>query len=501
MRRRVLVAFAIAALTVLGLASGAQAAPIDVTFTVVNQRGINQFSYIKFKGSPGFYNITDGNGQFSASVSSCVGKLGPCVEPGDHIYFSRDEGLGGPCAAPEDPTGLEYVVTGSPSQTITLYNTTGESNHTSPTNTESWIVGRLNQDRAAHNPPLAALHVSSVLTRAAYAVAHDRALAPGHPYPPAFCNVNVSDWGWPAPGFVNEDSGNAAPEMTLAHWDGSAGDAESVNLANHGVYDAANTAVGVADGGGTWIIEYNNCSSIAPAFAGRCGMTSDTGNPYAYTPASALAPPPIGGGSGGVLGSTSKALAAPIFAQTASVQLISGVVLIELPGSNSFIPLSASTTVPIGAVIDATNGTVQLTSADARGHIQTGLFYGGSFRVTQITSRSGLRGAGTVAMTVLTLAGPQPGGCKAKRASHAAGLASSHPKSRRLWGNGKGNFRTVGHYASATVRGTKWLTEDTCAGTLVRVARGVVSVADFPHHRTLLLRAGHSVLSHLGRGG
>jgi hypothetical protein len=306
-RQRVLAVSAIAALATLGFVSGAQAAPMDVTFTVVNQRGINQFSYIKLAESVGFSSVTDGNGQFSASAAGCVGKVGPCVSPGDHVYFSRDEGQTGPCAAPEDPAGLEYVVTSSPSQTVTLTNTTGDSNHTSLTSTESWIVGKLNQDRAAHSPPLSPLHVSSTLTRAAYAIAHDRALAASHPYPPPYCYVNLSDWGWPAPGFLNEDSGYAAPEMTLAHWDGTAGDSESINLASHGVYNAANTAVGVADGGGTWIIEYNDCSNIAPAFAGRCGMTSDTGDPNAYTP------PPIGGGltGGGATGGAATPRAFP----------------------------------------------------------------------------------------------------------------------------------------------------------------------------------------------
>jgi hypothetical protein len=139
--------------------------------------------------------------------------------------------------------------------------------------------------------------VSSTLNLAAYAIAHDRALAAGHPYPPPFCYVNLSDWGWPAPGFLHEDSPYPAPETTLAHWDGTAGDAESVNLANHGVFNASNTAVGVADGGGTWIVEYNDCSSVPPAFAGRCGITSDTGNPNAYTP-----PPPGGTTGGGTTG-------------------------------------------------------------------------------------------------------------------------------------------------------------------------------------------------------
>lgn len=294
MRRRALALSVLAVLTALGLASGAQAAPMDVSFTVVNQRGVNQFSFIKLEGSSEFSRVTDGNGRFSAGGFSCLYQGGPCVSPGDHIHFSRDAGAGGPCAAPEDPAGLEYVVTSSPSQTVTLPNTTGDSTHTSLTNTESWIVGRLNQDRAAHNPPLPALHVSSTLNLVAYAIAHDRALASTHPYPPPFCNVNLSDWGWPFAGFLNEDSPYPAPEATLAHWDGTAGDPESIYLASHGVYNMFNTAVGVADGGGTWIIEYNDCSGVAPAFVARCGMTSDTGNPNAYTP-----PPPGGGTTGG----------------------------------------------------------------------------------------------------------------------------------------------------------------------------------------------------------
>ena len=48
-----------------------------------------------------------------------------------------------------------------------------------------------------------------------------------------------------------------------------------------------------------------------------------------------------------------------------------------------------------------------------------------------------------------------------------------------LWGNGKGKFRTNGKYSSATVRGTIWLTQDRCDGTLTTVKRGTVSVRDF----------------------
>jgi hypothetical protein len=44
-------------------------------------------------------------------------------------------------------------------------------------------------------------------------------------------------------------------------------------------------------------------------------------------------------------------------------------------------------------------------------------------------------------------------------------------------------------YASATIRGTRWLTDDRCNGTLVRVAQGSVTVRDLPRRKSLVLRA------------
>ena len=49
-------------------------------------------------------------------------------------------------------------------------------------------------------------------------------------------------------------------------------------------------------------------------------------------------------------------------------------------------------------------------------------------------------------------------------------------KKRRLWGNGKGKFRTKGGLSAATVVGTRWLVEDRCNGTLNEVAKGRVRV-------------------------
>ena len=73
--------------------------------------------------------------------------------------------------------------------------------------------------------------------------------------------------------------------------------------------------------------------------------------------------------------------------------------------------------------------------------------------------------------------------------------AAKKPKTRKLWGDGKGKFRTRGQYSAATVRGTKWLVQDSCAGTLTRVTQGVVSVRDEVKKKTLTLRAGKRYLA------
>jgi hypothetical protein len=65
----------------------------------------------------------------------------------------------------------------------------------------------------------------------------------------------------------------------------------------------------------------------------------------------------------------------------------------------------------------------------------------------------------------------------------------------RLLGNGKGNFRTTGKFAAATVRGTVWEVQERCDGTFTRVVKGVVAVQDFKRHRTVVVTAGHTYLA------
>ena len=72
---------------------------------------------------------------------------------------------------------------------------------------------------------------------------------------------------------------------------------------------------------------------------------------------------------------------------------------------------------------------------------------------------------------------------------------ASKKKGSRLWGSGKGNFRSEGRHGSATVRGTIWWAQDTCEGTLFKVRKGVVTIEDFTSGETLKLRAGQHYLA------
>jgi ferric-dicitrate binding protein FerR (iron transport regulator) len=64
---------------------------------------------------------------------------------------------------------------------------------------------------------------------------------------------------------------------------------------------------------------------------------------------------------------------------------------------------------------------------------------------------------------------------------------------RQLWAQTKGRFRTKGRFASATVRGTKWQTEDLCLATRITVAEGIVAVLDYRRKKTTVVRAGNSL--------
>ena len=166
----------------------------------------------------------------------------------------------------------------------------------------------------------------------------------------------------------------------------------------------------------------------------------------------------------------------PEFGKTVVLRPVSGTVRVRIPPSSRFVPLTTLDDVPLGATIDAKGGRVELRSVPSRsGAVETVQLYDGMFKVTQS------RGITDFALN-------EPLAPCSKR-GHAA---ASKPKKRKLWGNGKGKFRTSGKYAAATVRGTRWLVTDQCSGTTVRVAQGSVSVRDKVKRRSVVVRAGKS---------
>lgn len=182
----------------------------------------------------------------------------------------------------------------------------------------------------------------------------------------------------------------------------------------------------------------------------------------------------------------------PVLGRTLAIAAVQGKITATSP-SGAPVDLSAAKAVPTGTVIDARAGTVELTTAlDRKGATQTGRFWGGRFEVRQGATDRGL--------TQLVLRGGDFGACPrgsvARRAgahavASAAKVKAKKKPSRSLWGSDDhGRFQTHGRGSVATVRGTRWLTQDTCEGTLTRVAAGAVAVKDLRAHRTVVVRAG-----------
>jgi hypothetical protein len=148
---------------------------------------------------------------------------------------------------------------------------------------------------------------------------------------------------------------------------------------------------------------------------------------------------------------------------------VKGTVKVKLKGAKKYVDLKTGIQVPVGASVDARKGTVTIVGP---GKNDKADFFDGLFKISQS------KGLTTLSLTEAL-------DCRKK-----ARTAAKKPKSRKLWGDGKGRFRTKGSYSAATVRGTKWLVQDTCTSTTTRVTQGVVQVEDFVTHKKKTLRKG-----------
>jgi hypothetical protein len=194
--------------------------------------------------------------------------------------------------------------------------------------------------------------------------------------------------------------------------------------------------------------------------------------------------------------------------RTFNARVVSGEVFLKLPAGaarasqtkppKGFVRLEGAETIPFGSTLDTARGRVALRSAaDTRRRLQRAQFSRGRFVVRQVRRPRGkARRRSTKLVTVLKLTGSSfRRTCGTRVATVSQRRRRSRKRVRRLFGDGRGRFRTSGRNAAATVRGTRWGVQDRCDGTLITVRRGRVSVRDFAKRKTVVVRAGRTYLA------
>jgi hypothetical protein len=194
------------------------------------------------------------------------------------------------------------------------------------------------------------------------------------------------------------------------------------------------------------------------------------------------------------------------------VRVVSGEVFIKLPGSGrarattppkGFVPFTGAQNIPVGSQLDTRKGRVALTSAATTSGVktQTSDFYQGIFQVKQAVPKKKPKKPATLITDLVMKGQISRSQCAPLKGARSA-LADATKKKKgpkavlgKLWGNGKGKFRTNGKYSAATVRGTIWLVEDRCEGTFTKVSRGTVQVRDFRRKKTVTVKAGRTYLA------
>jgi hypothetical protein len=191
----------------------------------------------------------------------------------------------------------------------------------------------------------------------------------------------------------------------------------------------------------------------------------------------------------------------PIRGRNVNLETRAGKVTVKVPGAvparssshptqRGFVALIGARQVPLGTIVDATDGEVAVTAASATpGHLQTDDLSRGRFKVLQTRA-----GGGLVELRLIDIAGART--CKRARTTPSTRRTSARQLGF-LRSNARGRFRTTGHYSSATTLNSTaiWSMSDRCDGTLTRVPRGRVNVRDFRTHKNHVIQAGHSYLA------
>jgi Ca2+-binding RTX toxin-like protein len=193
----------------------------------------------------------------------------------------------------------------------------------------------------------------------------------------------------------------------------------------------------------------------------------------------------------GPTGPTGPTTPVPVYTKTSNLGRTTGTVTFTKPGGK-VTKLTSTTLVPTGTTVNTTKGTVTVTSRARAGNLQSAQFSLGTFKLnlktTDGATEAGLTGPTTqfrkcsASHRFLTTTAKTASAAKKRKAVRRTPI-------RRLFGSGKGRFRTKGYYGSATVRGTHWLVEDYCDGTKITVTTGFVDVNDFAAKKTVRVKA------------
>lgn len=275
--------------------------------------------------------------------------------------------------------------------------------------------------------------------------------------------------------------------FSYENWACLAEDGAETPIANSG--SAPSMQEACEDSNGHTVYAY--ATEANSAYAWGCNVVTPPGKEKAGEGGGEFKPPIIRLASEMV--TPVAAVAEPKLAKTGNVAPVFGTVSVQLPGSKVFAALTTLTQIPFGATIEATHGKVSVTAQEPNGKTETGIYFGGRFKLTQERN-------GTV---VATLTGGNFSVCPTarERAHKASAPASAHVAAsgkhsvRKLWTNAHGKFSTRGNYAAGAVQGTEWLTDDLCEGTLIKVTRDKVAVTNLVNHKHVLVKVGHHYLA------
>jgi hypothetical protein len=180
-------------------------------------------------------------------------------------------------------------------------------------------------------------------------------------------------------------------------------------------------------------------------------------------------------------------------------QRAQGTIKVKKPGKKGFKNLKKVESIPVNSVVDTRGGRVEVTAATGNlgdTHPDNSVaFYQGVIRIKQKGARNARANAQLVGK--LNCPARTPAGAKAQKSSGPI-ATTSRKRRRRIWGSGSGNYSTSGQGGTGSVRGTTWLTKDTCHGTFFKVTNGIgITVHDFDLNRRVQLGPGQNYFARI----